>query len=50
MCDAIAHKFNSVIEYFVFVEEPTQGDDHIFADNTGPLAEAIASWLAERGL
>jgi hypothetical protein len=23
---------------------------HIFADNTGPLAEAIASWLAERGL
>lgn len=23
---------------------------HVFADNTGPLAEAIASWLAEQGL
>ena len=34
MCDAIADKFNSVIEYFVFVEEPTQGDDHILADDT----------------
>ena len=29
---------------------PPSLEGHIFADNTGPLAEAIASWLAERGL
>lgn len=29
---------------------PPSIEGHIFADNTGPLAEAIASWLAERGL
>jgi pimeloyl-ACP methyl ester carboxylesterase len=29
---------------------PSSIEGHIFADNTGPLAEAIASWLAERGL
>jgi hypothetical protein len=29
---------------------PPSVEGHIFADNTGPLAEAIASWLARRGL
>jgi pimeloyl-ACP methyl ester carboxylesterase len=29
---------------------PPSVEGHIFADNTGPLAEAIASWLAECGL
>jgi len=29
---------------------PPSLEGHIFADNTEPLAEAIASWLAERGL
>lgn len=29
---------------------PPSVQGHIFADTTGPLAEAIASWLAERGL
>jgi pimeloyl-ACP methyl ester carboxylesterase len=29
---------------------PPSVEGHIFAHNTGPLAEAIASWLAERGL
>jgi pimeloyl-ACP methyl ester carboxylesterase len=29
---------------------PPSIEGHIFADNTGPLAEAIASWVAERGL
>lgn len=29
---------------------PPSVEGHIFAYNTGPLAEAIASWLAERGL
>jgi pimeloyl-ACP methyl ester carboxylesterase len=29
---------------------PPSIEGHIFANNTGPLAEAIASWLAERGL
>jgi pimeloyl-ACP methyl ester carboxylesterase len=29
---------------------PPSIEGHIFAHNTGPLAEAIASWLAERGL
>jgi pimeloyl-ACP methyl ester carboxylesterase len=29
---------------------PPSVEGHTFADNTGPLAEAIASWLAERGL
>ena len=29
---------------------PPSVEGHIFAQNTGPLAEAIASWLAERGL
>ena len=29
---------------------PPSIEGHIFADNTGPLAEAIAFWLAERGL
>jgi pimeloyl-ACP methyl ester carboxylesterase len=29
---------------------PPSIEGHIFTDNTGPLAEAIASWLAERGL
>jgi len=29
---------------------PPSVEGHIFADNTGPLAEAIASWLAQRGL
>jgi len=29
---------------------PPSLEGHIFADNTGPLAEAITSWLAERGL
>jgi pimeloyl-ACP methyl ester carboxylesterase len=29
---------------------PPSVEGHIFANNTGPLAEAIASWLAERGL
>src|SRR5439155_15006940 len=31
---AIAHEFNGVIEYFVFVEEAAQGDDHVLADDT----------------
>ncbi len=29
---------------------PPSVEGHTFADNTGPLAEAIAFWLAERGL
>ncbi len=29
---------------------PPSVEGHTFANNTGPLAEAIASWLAERGL
>lgn len=29
---------------------PPSIEGHVFADNTGPLAEEIASWLAERGL
>lgn len=29
---------------------PPSVEGHIFADNTGPLAEAIASWLVDRGL
>ena len=31
---AVAHEFNGVIEYFVFVEEAAQGDDHVLADDT----------------
>jgi hypothetical protein len=29
---------------------PPSAKGHVFADNTGKLAEAISAWLAERGL
>ena len=36
---SIAHKFNGVIEHFVFVEEPAQGDDDVLArDASGKIS------------
>ena len=33
VCYAITHKFYSVIEHFIFVEEPAQGNDHVLAND-----------------